>query len=291
MTFPPRIVDMSSTYPLGIADSGGGNPCNQMVIHFTVSGNSYPVARNLVANVQAGRAGGATQVYIDDQEVVITGPARRRYWATGSALGHNDTVYSIELCGGLMYGPGGNPNGPDDDWLNPDDPAHSVFVNGAWWAAQKCHEFEINPVLATIQQTKDPNFPAITTHYRISIADGLGGSDHTDWDDQEPINEFVGLVKKFYDNPSYNPYTQEDEVTPQDKQDIANMVWAKAIGGFSAADLLLWANKKAWEAVSQQDDLKKATAAALAEVAPQADVDVDALAAKIVVKLGEAAAK
>jgi hypothetical protein len=43
--------------------------------------------------------------------------------------------------------------------------------------------------------------------------------------------------------------------------------------------------------VSQQDDLKKATAAALAEVAPQADVDVDALAAKIVVKLGEAAAK
>lgn len=106
---------------------------------------------------------------------------------------------------------------------------------------------------------------------------------------------YMARAQQWYDSmtgaANVAPPTQEDEVTPQDKLDIAAAVWEKAIGGFSAADLLLWANKKAWEAVAQQDDLKKATAAALAEVAPQANVDVDALAAKIVVKLGEAAAK
>ena len=95
--------------------------------------------------------------------------------------------------------------------------------------------------------------------------------------------------------------TQEDEVTPQDKLDIAAAVWAAIpkttpVAGvdanvYSAADLLFWANRKAWEISGQQEAMKQAVAAALADVAPGADVDVDALAASIVVKLGERAAR
>lgn len=291
MTFPPRIVDLSAAYRPGTMDAGGGNPCNQLVYHFTVSGSFSPVARNLAAQVQNGSAGGGTQAYVDDAEVVLAMPARRRAYATGSALGHNSTTYNIEICGGILHGTRGNPTGPDDAWLDPNDPAGQAFINAAWWGAKACREYEIQPRLLTVAETRDPNAPGITTHARISLADGPGGSDHIDWDDTEPVAELVALTKHFYDNPDAlpAPYQEDEDMTPETIKAIADAVWQRPIkAGFSAEEVLYWANRKGWESAGALDKVQgelvttisTKVAEALGDKAPA--IDTDELAKDIV---------